>query len=67
MQNTLTTREEEILTLISQDLDCKEIAAQLNISVHTVQAHRRNLFKKIKAKTVIGLVNYAHKHNLVSF
>ncbi len=60
----LTQREKEVLSLIVNELDSKEIAVKLNISVFTVQSHRRNLFKKIKAKSVIGLVNYAHKNKL---
>ena len=53
----LTEREKEILQLIVRELDCKEIAANLNISFHTVQSHRRNIFKKLKAKSIIGLIN----------
>jgi two-component system, NarL family, nitrate/nitrite response regulator NarL len=61
----LTDREKEILRLIVKELDCKEIAECLNISAHTVQSHRRNLFKKTKSKTIIGLVNYAYKHQIL--
>lgn len=56
----LTNREKEILKLIIKEYTCKQIAEELNISIHTVQSHRKNLFKKTKSKTIIGLVNYAY-------
>lgn len=65
MQKTdLTKREKEILRLIVHELDSKEIADKLNISFHTVQSHRRNIFEKLQAKSIISLVNYAHKNKL---
>ena len=43
----LTARERQILKLIEQGLRSKEIAAQFNISTRTVEAHRRNLNRKL--------------------
>ena len=60
----LTKREKEILRLIVRELDSKEIAEKLSISFHTVQSHRRNIFEKLQAKSIIALVNYAHKNKL---
>lgn len=62
--NLLTNREKEILKLIIREYSCKQIAVELNISIHTVQSHRKNIFKKTKSKTIIGLVNYAYAHKL---
>jgi DNA-binding CsgD family transcriptional regulator len=61
----LTKRERQILKLIVREFSCKDTAKELNISIHTVESHRKNLYKKTKAKTLIGLVNYAYKHKLV--
>ncbi|OFX59516.1 MAG: hypothetical protein A2046_11995 [Bacteroidetes bacterium GWA2_30_7] len=61
----LTNREIEVLKLIVKEFNCKQIAEKLNISVHTVQSHRKNLYKKTKSKTIIGLVNYAHFQKIV--
>lgn len=63
----LTKRKKEILRLIVRELHSKEIAQKLNISFHTVQSHRRNIFEKLQAKSIIALVNYAHKKNLHKF
>ncbi len=61
----LTEREKEVLMLIVREYSCKRIAEELKISLHTVESHRKNLYKKTKAKTVIGLVKYAYKHLVV--
>ncbi len=56
---SLTTREEEILTLIARGLTNKEIAQQLIVSHKTIDTHRTNLMKKIDVHNVTGLVKYA--------
>lgn len=43
----LTTREQEVLNLISEGLSDKEIAAALNISLYTVKSHVRNILAKL--------------------
>ena len=61
----LTDREMEILRLITKELTNKEIATQLFISDRTVEVHRKNLMRKIKCSTTVGLIKYAFAHNLV--
>lgn len=56
---SLTTREEEILTLIAQGYTNKEIGNQLILSHKTIESHRTNLMKKIDVHNVTGLVKYA--------
>ncbi|RZL68980.1 MAG: response regulator transcription factor [Pedobacter sp.] len=61
----LSNREIEIIKLITQELSNQEIASHLNISKRTVETHRKNIFKKTKVKTVVGLVVLALKNNLI--
>lgn len=63
--SSLTERELEILKLIAEQKNTKEIADQLFISVNTVETHRKNLIKKLQVKNVVGLALYAVKHELV--
>lgn len=60
--SSLTNREKEILKLISKEFSSKEIANELDISIHTVETYRKNLIKKLKVKNVVGLALYAHKY-----
>ncbi|PKP47663.1 MAG: DNA-binding response regulator [Bacteroidetes bacterium HGW-Bacteroidetes-1] len=63
---TLTKREVEILILISKELTTQQIAEELFISERTVETHRKNIFSKTKAKSVIGLSRYAEKNGYIS-
>ena len=60
----LTNREKEIIKLIYDEYSNAEIAEELSISIHTVEAHRKNIFKKTGAKNIVGLVKYAIKNTL---
>jgi len=60
----LSDRETEVLICLAQGLISKEIADKLNISVHTVNSHRKNITRKTGIKSVAGLVVYAMLHNL---
>lgn len=62
----LTSREREILQLIAEAKTSKEIAAQLNLSVKTVFAHRRNIMEKLKAKNLADLTRIAIRDGLTS-
>lgn len=61
----LTIRELEVLRLIGREMSTSEIAERLFISVATVESHRRNLLQKIGAKSVVGLVLFAVKNDLL--
>lgn len=62
----LTDREEEILCLICQEFTNREIAPKLNISVRTVDAHRRNILQKTNSQNTAGIVKFAIKNSLFS-
>ena len=63
--NSLTKRERQILKLISLEHTTKEICEKLFISASTVETHRKNLTKKLKAKNSIGLALFAIKNDLI--
>ncbi len=60
----LTTREQLILRLISHGYNNKNIALELEISVRTVETHKRNIKRKLSIDTTSGLVRYAIEHHL---
>ena len=62
----MSDRELEILKLVCEEKSNLVIANSLNISVDTVDYHRRNIYKKTKASTVIGLVKYAIKYGIAN-
>ncbi len=55
----LTDREFEVLQLIGQGLDTKQIAEKLCLSTKTVEAHRANIKAKLKLGTMPELIRYA--------
>lgn len=61
----LTQREIEIIRLIEKEMSNKEIADTLFISERTVETHRKNIFRKTKTNSVIGLVKYSYEHKLI--
>jgi DNA-binding NarL/FixJ family response regulator len=62
----LTDREIQIVKLISQEYNSKEISEELFVSAHTIDTHRKNIMKKLGVKNTIGIVKYALKNNLIS-
>jgi DNA-binding NarL/FixJ family response regulator len=65
LKESLTERELEVLTLITKQYSSIEIADFLNISVNTVETHRKSLLRKINVKNAVGLAMYAVKNNIV--
>lgn len=61
----LTKREKEIISLIAKEYTTRQIAEKLFISERTVETHRKNIFSKTKAKSVIGLNRYAIKYGII--
>lgn len=61
----ITDREKEVLVLITKELNTREIAESLFISVNTVETHRKNLIKKLEVKNVVGLALFAHKNKFI--
>lgn len=61
----LSARETEVLKLVATGLMNKQIADILNISLHTVISHRKNLTRKLGINTVSGLTVYALLNGLI--
>ncbi len=59
MNKHVTSREREILDLISQGFSTKEIASRLFISEETVKSHRHHLFSKFSARNSPHLIQKA--------
>lgn len=62
----LTIREREVLKLIVDENSNKDISKKLFISEYTVETHRKNIFRKTKCTSLVGLVKFAYANSLVS-
>lgn len=61
----LTKKQQQILALIYQELNNREIAERLEISVRTVETHRKNIYRKTGSSGIVGLIKYGLAHQLI--
>ncbi|NGP88358.1 response regulator [Fodinibius halophilus] len=61
----LTKREKEIIKYTASGKSAQEVGDLLYISKHTVNTHRRNIYKKLDISGVKELINFAHENGLV--
>jgi len=61
----LSPREYEVLQLITKGHKTVQIADELNVSVHTINSHRKNILKKLNLKSPTELIVYALETGLV--
>ncbi len=64
-EKQLTSREKEILLLIRQGFLSKEIADRLNISIYTVNNHRKNILTKLDVDNVMEAINTARDFGII--
>ena len=64
-ENVLSSKENEILVLISKGLTTKEIAAKLFVSTRTIETHRTSILKKFEVKNTAELIKKATEINLI--
>lgn len=64
-QQTLSTREKEIVVCVVKGMTNREIADRLFLSTHTVVTHRRNIARKLQVHSASGLTVYAIVNKLV--
>ena len=62
----LSKREIDVLVAVAKGMMNKEIADLMNISIHTVISHRKNITRKTGIKSVSGLTVYALLNNLIN-
>jgi len=62
----LTSREREILQLLAEGKTNKEVAADLNIRLYTVEAHRSHILQKLDLHNSAELVLYAVRKGIIS-
>ncbi|PQO98833.1 DNA-binding response regulator [Pseudomonas frederiksbergensis] len=63
--NELTPRESQVLYKMTQGLNNKEMARELNISVRTVETHRLSIRRKLNIDKPAALVKYAIDHGII--
>jgi len=61
----LTSREREVLQMLAEGKTNKEIAAVLNLSVYTVDAHRGRIMEKLNVHSINELVRFAVRNGLI--
>lgn len=63
-RNDLTTREQEVLNVLSKGYSNREIASELYISEKTVKSHLNRIFKKLGVECRLEAILYALKNGL---
>jgi DNA-binding NarL/FixJ family response regulator len=61
----LSSREYEVLQLLSEGKSSKEVASTLEISTKTAETHRSNIMRKLKIHSVAALVRYAVRNVII--
>ena len=64
-KDALTAREQTILLQLAQGKSNKEVANDLDISVYTVETHRKNIKRKLGITSTAGLTRYALEHGVL--
>ena len=64
-RESLTEREQTILLQLAQGKSNKEVALTLDISVRTVETHRKNIKRKLGISSTAGLTRYAMEHGVL--
>jgi two-component system NarL family response regulator len=61
----LTSREQTVLLELAQGKSNRDVAEALNISIHTVETHRKNIKRKLGISSTAGLTRYALEHGVL--
>ncbi|HET7733507.1 MAG TPA: response regulator transcription factor, partial [Paludibacter sp.] len=64
-RNLLTSTELELVQLFTQGKTAKEIAEMRCLSHHTINTHRKNIFRKLNLNNIQELIKFALKNGLV--
>ncbi len=63
--DSLTPRQREVLRLLAQGLQAKEVATRLNVSTKTIEFHKQQMKQVLGIQTVAELAVYAARHGLI--
>ena len=64
-REALTSREQTVLLQLAQGDSNKDVAIELEISVRTVETHRKNIKRKLGISSTAGLTRYAMEHGVL--
>ncbi len=64
--SVLTAREQEVVRLLADGRTVRDVAAELGLSIKTVEAHKLNLMRKLDIHNRASLIEYAARNGLVS-
>ena len=64
-QGPLTSREREVLQLVTSGMTSAQIAEKLSISPRTAETHRANMMRKLGLRNQAELIGYAIQHHIV--
>jgi len=64
-REALTPREIQIVMLICDGYESKQISTLLDVSVRTVEAHRLNIMRKLKLDSALLLQRWALRHGVI--
>ncbi len=62
----LTVREREVLQLIAEGVSTLDISKRLNLSVKTIETHRRRIMEKLEIRSIAGLTKYAIREGVTT-
>jgi DNA-binding NarL/FixJ family response regulator len=65
--NVLTPREREIMQLLAEGKANKDVARSLSIGVKTVEAHRAAIMRKIGGNSIVDIIRYAVRNQIVEY
>lgn len=63
--DSLTPREQEVLTCLAKGASNKEVSEQLHISLETVKHHRKLIKSKLQIASQADIIKYAQAFNLI--
>lgn len=64
-QGTISKREQEVIKLMAEGYNSKEIAGRLGVSFHTITTHRQNIREKTNSKNTGELIQYAIQNGII--
>jgi two-component system, NarL family, nitrate/nitrite response regulator NarL len=61
----LTPKEIQVIQLIEQNKTNVEIAVALQLSVRTIETHRKNIYRKLNCHNTLSLIKWAYENKLI--